>query len=75
MHKARAAEHRLQRLYQSHELAPGMARQVQAAAVQSVALYRAELWWEDQKNRLVGILLLQGRPSLQQADGVCNTSM
>jgi len=37
MRKARAAENRVQRLCQSHELAPGLALQAQVAAVQSVA--------------------------------------
>lgn len=44
MRKAQAAEHRVQRLCQSHGLAPGLVRQV--AAVQLVALYGAELWWQ-----------------------------
>ncbi|ODM18571.1 hypothetical protein SI65_06443 [Aspergillus cristatus] len=52
MRKARAAENWVQRLCQSHGLAPGLARQVQVAAVQSVALYGAELWWQGQKDRL-----------------------
>ena len=43
MRKARAAENRVQRLCQSHGLAPELARQIQVAAVQSVALYGAEL--------------------------------
>ncbi|ODM18159.1 hypothetical protein SI65_06030 [Aspergillus cristatus] len=61
MRKARAAENRVQRLCQSHGLAPGLARQVQVAAVQSVALYGAELWWQGQKDRLVGIQLMINR--------------
>ncbi|ODM18007.1 hypothetical protein SI65_06795 [Aspergillus cristatus] len=61
MRKARAAENRVQRLCQSHGLAPGLARQVQVAAVQSVALYGAELWWQGQKDQLVGIQLMINR--------------
>ncbi|OJJ79573.1 uncharacterized protein ASPGLDRAFT_944566 [Aspergillus glaucus CBS 516.65] len=61
MRKARAAENRVQRLCQSHGLAPGLARQVQVAAVQSVALYGAELWWQGQKDRLAGIQLMVNR--------------
>ncbi|ODM20373.1 hypothetical protein SI65_03426 [Aspergillus cristatus] len=61
MRKARAAENRVQRLCQSHGLAPGLARQVQVAAVQSVALYGAELWWQGQKDRLAGIQLMINR--------------
>ena len=61
MRKARAAENQVQRLCQSHGLAPGLARQVQVAVVQSVALYGAELWWQGQKDRLVGIQLMINR--------------
>ena len=45
MRKARAAEKWVQRICQTHRLGPGLALQVQVAAVQSVALYGAELWW------------------------------
>ena len=58
MCKARAAEHQVQRLCQSHGLAPGLARQVQVAVVQSVALYGAELWWQGQKDWLAGTQLM-----------------
>ncbi|ODM18781.1 hypothetical protein SI65_05398 [Aspergillus cristatus] len=58
MCKAQAAENQVQHLCQSHGLAPGLARQVQVAAVQSVALYRAELWWQGQKDQLAGIQLM-----------------
>lgn len=61
MRKARAAENRVQRLCQSHGLAPGLARQAQAAAVQPVALYGADLWWQGQKDRLAGIQLMINR--------------
>ena len=61
MRKARAAENRIQRLCQSHGLAPGLARQVQVAAVQSVALYGAELWWQGQKDWLAGLQLMINR--------------
>ena len=44
MHKTRAAEARVQCLCQSHGLAPGLVRQVQVAAAQSVALYGIEFW-------------------------------
>lgn len=44
MRMARAAEAQVQRLCQNHGLAPELACQVHAAAVQSVALYGAELW-------------------------------
>ncbi|ODM21420.1 hypothetical protein SI65_02263 [Aspergillus cristatus] len=61
MRKARAAENWVQHLCLSHGLAPGLARQVQVAAVQSVALYGAELWWQGQKDRLAGIQLMINR--------------
>ena len=61
MRKAQAAENRIQHLCQNHGLAPGLAHQVQVAAVQSVALYGAELWWQGQKDRLVGIQLMINR--------------
>src|SRR5699024_4950927 len=61
MRKARAAEKRVQRLCQTHGLSPGLARQVQIAAVQSVALYGAELWWQGQKDRQAGIQLMVNR--------------
>ncbi|ODM15132.1 hypothetical protein SI65_09371 [Aspergillus cristatus] len=61
MRKAWAAENWVQHLCQSHGLAPGLTRQVQVAAVQSVALYGAELWWQGQKERLVGIQLMINR--------------
>ena len=58
MRKAQAAENQVQRLCQSHGLAPGLACQIQVAAVQSVALYGAELWWQGQKDQLAGIQLM-----------------
>ncbi|KAI9035197.1 ribonuclease H family protein [Aspergillus affinis] len=61
MRKARAAEARVQRLCQMHGLGPGLARQVQVAAVQSVALYGAGLWWRGQKNRQEGVQLMINR--------------
>ncbi|KAI9041051.1 uncharacterized protein KD926_007468 [Aspergillus affinis] len=61
MRKARAAEARVLRLCQSHGLAPGLARQVQVAAVQSTALYGAELWWQGQRDRQEGIQLMINR--------------
>ncbi|KAI9035824.1 ribonuclease H family protein [Aspergillus affinis] len=61
MRKARAAEARVLRLCQGHGLAPGLARQVQVAAVQSIALYGAELWWQGQRDRQEGIQLMINR--------------
>lgn len=50
MTKARTAELRIKGLPRSHGLAPGLVRRIQIAAVQSVALYGAELWWKKLKN-------------------------
>ncbi|KAI9034952.1 ribonuclease H family protein [Aspergillus affinis] len=61
MRKARAAEARVLRLCQSHGLAPGLARQVQVATVQSIALYGAELWWQGQRDQQEGIQLMINR--------------
>ena len=51
LRKARNAEARIHSLCQGQGLAPGLVRRIQVAAVQSVALYGAELWWEGQKDR------------------------
>lgn len=48
--KAKTAEIQIKRLSGIYELAPGLVRRIQIAAVQSMALYGAELWWRGQKN-------------------------
>ena len=50
MKKARAAELKIKGLSKIYELRPALVRKIQIAAVQSVALYGAELWWKGQKN-------------------------
>lgn len=50
MKKAKAAEARIKELSKTYGLCPGLVRKIQIAAVQSVALYGAELWWKGQKN-------------------------
>ena len=50
MAKARTAEIQIKGLTRSYGLAPGLVRRIQIAAVQSIALYGAELWWKGQKN-------------------------
>ena len=55
LRKARNAEARVRSLCQAQGLAPGLVRRIQVAAVQSVALYGAELWWRGQKDRLEGM--------------------
>jgi ribonuclease HI len=61
LRKARNAEARVQSLCQAQGLPPGLARRIQVAAVQSVALFGAELWWRGQKDRLDGIQTMINR--------------
>jgi hypothetical protein len=55
LRKARNAESRVRSLCQAQGLAPGLVHRIQVAAVQSVALYGAELWWRGQKDRQDGM--------------------
>ena len=50
MKKARAAELRIKGLSKTYRLCPVLVQRIQIAAVQSVALYGAELWWKGQKH-------------------------
>ena len=50
LQKARRAEARLKAVTNRKGLEPGLVRKIQVAAVQSVALYGAELWWRNQKS-------------------------
>ena len=50
MKKAKAVEVQIKGLSKSYGLCPGLVWRIQIAAVQSVALYGAELWWKGQKN-------------------------
>ena len=43
--KAKTAEIKVKRLSGSDRLASELVRQIQIAAVQSIALYEVELWW------------------------------
>lgn len=61
MQKAKKAEARIKSLCKQQGLAAGLARRMQIAAVQSVALYGAELWWQGQKDRVRGIQQLVNR--------------
>lgn len=49
MEKARAAEVNIKGLSKIHGLPPALVQRFQIAAVQSIALYGAELWWKGQK--------------------------
>lgn len=49
LQKAQQAENRLRSISSNYGLAAGLVRRVQIAAVQSVVLYGAELWWKGQK--------------------------
>jgi len=62
--KARRTQNRVRSLMTTKELNPEGCQQILIAAVQAVALYRAELWWKGQKNtaqELQKILNEQGR--------------
>ena len=48
--RARTAEIQIKGLTRTYGLAPALVRRIQIAAVQSIALYGAELWWKQQKN-------------------------
>ncbi|KAL1978972.1 hypothetical protein VTN96DRAFT_7858 [Rasamsonia emersonii] len=61
LRKARMAEARVQSLCRQQGLPPGLVRKIQVAAVQAVALYGVELWWQGQKDRLAGIQQLVNR--------------
>ena len=50
MKKAKSAEFMIKQFSKTHGLCPRLVRRIQIAAVQFVALYRAELWWKGQKN-------------------------
>jgi hypothetical protein len=52
LQKAKTAERQVRALCRRHGLPPGLVRRIQKAAVQLVALYGAELWWQGQKDRL-----------------------
>ncbi len=41
---------RIKELSKVYGLFPALLRQIQVAAVQSVALYDAEIWWKNKKN-------------------------
>jgi hypothetical protein len=49
LQKAKSAENRLRSISSTYGLPPGLVRRVQITAVQSVALYGAEIWWRSQK--------------------------
>jgi Reverse transcriptase (RNA-dependent DNA polymerase)/Endonuclease-reverse transcriptase len=52
LQKAQKAENRLKAISGTFGLASGLVRRVQIAAVQSIALYGAELWWKGQKDAI-----------------------
>jgi ribonuclease HI len=59
--KAKQAEARVRSLVGKFGLTPANVRRVQVAAVQAVALYGAELWWDGQKGRRDDIHLMVNR--------------
>ena len=48
--KAKVAEAQIKGLSKIYDLCPGLVQRIQVATVQSVALYRAKLWWKNHKN-------------------------
>ncbi len=48
--RARTAEIQIKGLTRTYGLAPALVQRIQIAAVQSIALCGAELWWKQQKN-------------------------
>ena len=50
LRKAKTAEGRIKGLSKTYGLSPALVRRIQIAAVQSVALYGAEIWCKTQKN-------------------------
>jgi ribonuclease HI len=55
LQKAKKAEARVRALCRQRGLPPGLIWRIQKAAVQAVALYGAELWWQGQKDRTGGL--------------------
>ena len=55
LRKAKTAESRIKRLSKTFGLSSALIRRIQIAAVQSVALYAAELWWKNPKNHQIEI--------------------
>jgi hypothetical protein len=51
MAKAKMAQFRVKTITGRYGLNPANARKVHIAAVQSIALYGAELWWNNQTGR------------------------
>ena len=51
LQKAKTAEARIRGLSKTYGLSPALVRRIQIAAVQSIALYGAELWWKNQKTQ------------------------
>ena len=49
LEKAKIAESRIKGSSKTYGLPPALVRRIQVAAVQSVALYGAEIWWKNQK--------------------------
>ena len=47
--RAKTAEVRIRGLSKTYRLPPALVRRIRIAAVQSVVLYGAELWWKNQK--------------------------
>lgn len=74
MRKAKIAESRIKSLSKNYGLCPALIRRIQIAAVQSVALYGAEIWWKNQKNHQNEIQKLINRQA-RSITGMCCTRL
>jgi phage terminase small subunit len=59
MSKAYRAEARVRSLRGKFGLSPENVRKIQVAAVQAVALYEVELWWDDDKESFPNLLVFK----------------
>jgi hypothetical protein len=73
MTKAKKAQHRVRTITGRYGLNPANTRKVQAAAVQSVALYGAELWSDNQVGRVQHLQKLVNE-SARHATGMFRTT-
>ena len=74
LQKARNVEAQIHSLCQGQGLAPGLVCRIQVAVVQSVALYRAELWWQGQRDRRDEIQLMVNRGA-RKITGMLKTTL
>ena len=87
LRRAKTAEVQIRGLTKTYGLPPAFVRRIQIAAVQSVTLYGAELWWKNQKthqNKIQKLINRQARsitriypstpvPALMSESGLIST--